>query len=215
MPDSRTAAALIAQMEASASIIDGLIAKARGGGPKAEPAAPEGLGSGSRTYTVTDWMPTCSRCRDQGRCGESPRQCGKSSWFPIEHRVTLSLVGGSLVGAVCREGRKGDRGGCRDGGGCRHVARAVDAMAGREARGVELSTVVGAAERVPVCPNCHQRWGVSASSGGRKAWECRNPVCSRDGASWEFDEGDADRPKPMRHGLVIRDRDPGREVVRR
>lgn len=213
MADKSGAAVLMAQMAASAAVIDGLIAKARGAEPKAEPKPPEGLGSGSRAYVVTDWRPTCSRCAKAGRCGDLPRQCGMAAWFPIEHRVTLRLVDGVVVGAVCLEGRRGGKGGCRDGDKCRHMPRALDALAGREPRGVELSLVLGAARTMPRCPNCRETWGVSERADGRH--ECRSPVCARDGRPWVFGDGTEERPKPMRHDLVIRDREPGRLVVKR
>jgi len=208
----RRIAALLTQMAATASIIDGLIAKAKGEGGKKEPSAPLGLGNGSRVYVVTDWMPTCSKCAKRGRCGEKPRQCGMASWFPIEHRVSLTLVDGLLVGAVCQEGRKGDKGVCRDGDGCRHVARVVNALTGKESRGVELSTTFVAARTMPKCPNCRETWGITERGDGR--YECRSPVCARDGKSWVFGDGTEVRPKPMRHELVIMDRDPGRLVVK-
>jgi hypothetical protein len=215
-------AGLLARMASSSAAVDRMISRAKAGGKveakpvaEPEPSAPAGLGDGIRVYTVTDWRPTCSRCSRQGRCGESQMGCENVSWFPISHRVTLTVVGGEVVWSVCREGVRGDKGGCRDGEDCRHADRAIKFLRGEEAKGVELSMSVGSPGKVPVCPVCRQNWCVSPSSVVGKSWECRGPVCERDGEPWRFDEGDASRPAPMRHSLVIMDRDPGRVVVKR
>lgn len=203
-------AALLAQMAATSALIDSLISKAKGE-RKPEPEAPKSLGSGTRAYTVSNMMPSCARCSRRGRCGESPRECGQASWFPVFHRVSVILDNGAVVSTTCRSGRKGDGEACE--GKCRHAARALAVLAGGSDRGVELALVLGKSEAVPKCPNCREKWGVAARGGGE--WECRNPVCARDGRPWRFREGDTGRPPPMRHSLVIMDREPGRLVVKR
>jgi len=199
-------AALLAQMAATVSLIDGLIAKAKGQPlpEKVEPQAPE---NGSRTYTVSDWMPTCSKC-GRSKCVEEPRECGQATWFPIFHLVSLVIRGSVVVSATCREGKKPGGVPCSK-ADCKHVKRAVEAWVGLPSKGVDLMAVYGVADAMPKCPNCRERWGVSQAG---DAFECRNPVCVRDGRPWRFKEGDTAKPPPMRHDLVIRDREPGRVV---
>jgi hypothetical protein len=211
MGKSRTAA-LLAQMAATTRRIDGMIAAAKGTAPAVTPKAPKAPESGNRAYVVSDWRLTCSKCPKNGKCDEMRHECGRASGFPIFHRVSMTLVNGTVVSTVCREGAKGDGGPCLD-GKCRHVTRALEAMAGGESRGVELSAVFGTTNAALRCPNCRQVWGVTAKGDGE--YECRNPVCARDGIPWVFRDGMTKRPKPMRHSLVIMDRDPGRVVVKR
>ncbi len=212
-------------MAATASRVDALMAKAMGKPepkPKPEPAK-AGPGSGSRSYRVSDWRSTCSGCPRDGKCGMDKRECGSARWFPIVHYVSLRHRGGAVVSAGCCDGRKAGGPRCADDDPdkrCRHIERAIAAMEGRVGkdgkpdRGVELVMVSGDAEVVPRCPSCRDRWGVTASRTG-KAWECRSPVCVRDGKPWTFDDGDVGKPAPMRHGLVILGRDPGRMLMKR
>lgn len=205
-------AALLANMAATASLMDGLIAKAKGIDPKKpEPKAPPvKLEDGSRTYLVADWMPTCSKCGRSG-CDTTPRECGSASWFPIFHRVDLVIRGGVVVSSSCHEGRKAGGGPCAK-EPCRHVDRVKNAWGGIPDKGVELSIVSGVQVGMPKCPSCRERWSVSVKGDG---FECRNPVCVRDGQRWQFKVGDTAKPPPMRDELVINEREPGRVIHKR
>jgi hypothetical protein len=198
-------------MAATVSLIDGLIAKVKGL-PEPKPQAPAApLENGSRTYTVSDWMPTCSKCGRKA-CGEEPRECGQSSWFPIFHMVVLVIRNGVVTQATCREGKKLDGVPCAK-VPCKHIDRVKTALAGGKSKGVDISMMSTLAEQMPKCPNCREKWGVISQTGDY--FECRNPVCVRDERSWRFKKGDTARPSPMRHELVVRDREPGRVVRKR
>lgn len=212
MSKNRTAA-LLANMAATTSLIDGLIAKAKGLPEPKQPepkAPPVKVENGNRTYLVSDWMPTCGKCGKKG-CDETLRGCGNAQWFPIFHRVNLIISGGAVVASSCREGRKAGGAPCAK-APCKHVDRAKEAWAGLPARGVDLNMISGVHTEMPKCPSCREKWGVTAKGDG---FECRNPVCVRDGRLWQFKVGDTAKPPPMRDELVIRERDPGRVIHKR
>jgi len=202
-------AATMAKLAETGAAIDRIMGKE----PKApKPEAPAGLGTGSRAYRVSDWHPTCHGCLKNGRCSEDKRECGWVKWFPIMHYVSLSYKDGVVVSSMCCDGRKPGGPPCSE-DECKHVDRVLDFMGGKEDRGIEMVMVSGPpSETMPKCPNCRQRWSVSRSADG---FECRNPTCSRDGKAWKFSAGDKSRPEPMRRGLVVLDREPGRTTVKR
>lgn len=201
-------AALLANMTATIALVDSMIAKAKGlSEPKPqEPKAP--LENGSRTYIVSNWMPTCFKCSRFGRCSEEPRECDQVNWFPVFHRVDLTIHNGAVVSITCREGKKAGGQPCHN-AKCKHITRVEDVLSGTLEKGVELSMVSRVANAMPKCPNCRERWGISQVGDD---FECRNPVCVRNGKSWRFKVGDTARPASMRNDLVIRDREPGRVI---
>jgi len=163
-----------------------------------------------RSYTVEDWAATCSGCSLSGRCSENKWQCGKSRWFPIPHFVTMSFKDGVLISSTCSDGKRpGPPCKKKD---CDHIGRAIDAVDGREAKGVSLHSISKPPVHVPKCPNCRERWSVSLVN---NLYECRNPTCQREGKPWQFEEGSTERPKPIRKEWVIRDKEPGRVQVKR
>jgi hypothetical protein len=179
--------------------------------PCRQPVFPQG--DGLRTYVVSDIRRTCVRCARNGKCGRDPKTCEDVSFFPIPHFVALEFAGGKIVRSSCSEGRKVGGPPCRD-DGCKHIGRAVDKMTGvSDGRLVELSLTMGKSESVPKCPNCREKWGVTALPNDR--FSCRNPTCAREGVPWVFEAGSKDRPPPMRDDLMIRDKDGGCEVVKR
>jgi len=199
-------AALLANMAATTALVDSMIAKAKGQ-PLPAKEEPKALENGSRAYTVSDWIPSCSKCGRSG-CDKEPRECGQATWFPIFHLVNLVVRAGAVVSATCREGRRPGGEPCSK-AECKHISRAKDAWSGLPSKGVDLAAMYGMADSMPKCPNCRETWSVSRAG---DAFECRNPVCVRDGKPWRFEEGSTAKPPPMRHDLVVRDREPGRVV---
>jgi hypothetical protein len=122
--------------------------------------------------------------------------------------VDLTIHNGAVVSITCREGKKAGGQPCHN-AKCKHITRVEDVLSGTLEKGVELSMVSRVANAMPKCPNCRERWGVSQVGDD---FECRNPVCVRDGKSWRFKVGDTARPASMRNDLVIRDREPGRVI---
>jgi len=179
--------------------------------PVRQPVFPEG--EGVRTYVVSDFRRTCARCTSKNSCSRDPKTCDYVSFFPLPHYVSLTFADGKIIRSSCTEGRRPGGPPCRQ-EDCRHIGRALDRMVGvSHDNGVETSLITGASTSVPKCPNCREKWGVTATADGK--FECRNPTCCRDGRSWVFEAGSNKRPAPMRNELVVRDRDGGREVVKR
>jgi len=196
-------AIMIDRLAARANLVGDAISKAKGELPKPKASS---LSDGHRSYIVSDWRSTCSRC-PKTECQLESRECDLATFFPVFHKVDVEISGGIVVRASCREGKKA--GGTLCGEKCRHIDRVQDALEGREAKGVEISIISSPVETMPKCPNCGQRWAVSQRG---VVFECRSPTCSRDGKPWLFKKGDMDRPSPIRHGLSIMRRDPGRMV---
>jgi hypothetical protein len=201
---------LLAKMDATASLINILIDKAKGKVPpiKKEPIVPE---NGIRTYIVSDIMPSCVKC-GKSNCGEQPRDCGQASWFPIFHRVVMTITNGIVVSVKCNDGRKSGGEPC-DKAPCKHIERAKNAWLGLPSKGVDLSMISGVPVTMPKCPNCREQWSVNLV--GEDKYECHSPACMRDEKPWQFEAGSKDRPPPMRNTLSMRDRDPGRVIVKR
>ena len=172
---------------------------------------------GSRIFVVSDWRRTRCKAGPGGNgCAvfHAEGRCDHQRPFPILHTVVVRLDGGTVVSATCHQGRKAGGQPCEadePDKRCRHVKMATEHAlgGGKPDDPIETSIVFADSEVMPKCPNCRERWGVTALPDGR--FSCRNPTCMREDAhgverEFVFARGENRRPPPRRREWVIDER---------
>lgn len=166
----------------------------------------------SRIFVVSDWRWT--RCPDNCGTFQEEGRCHHQRPFPIPHVVSVRMDGDTILSATCHQGRKAGGEACpldQPGRRCKHVKMAFDHVAGKGKADdpIETSLVLGDAVIVPKCPNCRERWSVTALPDGR--FSCRNPTCMREDEMgrerpFVFAKGENRRPPPRRGEWQVSER---------
>ena len=184
-------------------------------------------------YVVNDWMKTkcpinCDEAKPYGPC------CPHQRWFPIPHRVTLTINNGKVIRQTCTEGTKANGKRCsmmdEENHSCKHTELAEQFFNGTVdefQRGrITLSNIIKINEGPKRCPNCGETWCVKpADSKAVNRWKrshkkylknndnlpelymCRHPNCQSEKGPWVFYLDTKERPRGgRRHETPINER---------
>ncbi len=185
-------------------------------------------------YIVNDWKKT--RCPiDCDESGPYKPCCPHQRWFPIPHRVTLTLDNSkNIIRKTCTEGSKANGVRCSEmdieTNSCSHTNLVEEFLNGTidgfQRGRITLSNIININKGPKRCPNCGETWCVKPADnksitrwkrahkkflkkGGEvpELYMCRHPNCQDNKGPWVFFLGIEDRPSGnRRHETPINER---------